>query len=297
MTARPSVSVIVPFAGRSEQRADLLRRLRALELGPGDELLVADNRGDAGAESGDGDGGRPGRRRVRVIPAAGVAAPGFARNRAARLAAGDWLVFLDADTSPAPELLERYFEPLPGERTGVLAGGIVDRPGSHGVASRATARRGQMSQRVTLDRAGAPYVQTANCAVRRAAFEAVGGFDEHARRGEDADLCLRLAELGWRLEERPRAIVEHPTRATLPALLAQLAGHGSGAAWLHRRYPHQFPRTPTAQVIRRAAHNGRRAGVAAARGETASAGDELVELAAGLAFAAGGLLPNRPRRT
>ena len=93
--------------------------------------------------------------------------------------------------------------PRPGERTAVLAGGIIDRPGSVGVGRRMTAERGQMSQRSTLDRAGTPYAQTANCAVRRSAFAAVGGFDEAARSGEDADLCFRLAAAGWGLEERP----------------------------------------------------------------------------------------------
>jgi cellulose synthase/poly-beta-1,6-N-acetylglucosamine synthase-like glycosyltransferase len=273
VTARPSVSVIVPFAGSPQQLDRLRRRLAALEVGRRDELLVSDNRRDAAAERVDVKGA------ARVLPAAGAAAPGFARNRAARVARGEWLVFIDADTWPIAGLVERYFDPPPGADTGVLGGGILDRPGGDGVAARASARRGHMSQRVTLDRAGTSYAQTANCAVRRAAFDAVGGFDEHARCGEDADLCFRLAALGWRLEERPQAMVEHRTRATLPGLLAQLARHGSGAAWLHRRYPGEFAPPSTRRLAGRLVHDG------------------LVELASGLAFEAGRLLPNRPSRT
>ncbi len=193
MSGRPSVSVIVPFAGSRQQLDGLRCRLAALELGPRDELLVADNRRDAAADCVETGAA------VRVLPAVGTACPGFARNRAARAARGDWLVFIDADTWPMPGLVQRYFNPPPGTDTGILAGGILDRPGGDGVAARASARRGHMSQRVTLDRAGTPYAQTANCAVRRAAFEAVGGFDEQARCGEDADLCFRLAALGWAL--------------------------------------------------------------------------------------------------
>jgi cellulose synthase/poly-beta-1,6-N-acetylglucosamine synthase-like glycosyltransferase len=286
---RPPVSVIVAFAGREDELRALLVRLARIELGDDDEVIVADNR----ARAGQGWSAGP----IRVLPAAGVRAPGFARNRAAAVARGDWLVFLDADTSPSPTLLERYFEPAPASAVGVLGGGIVDRPGGDSPVARRSAERAQMSHRTTLHRAGRPYAQTANCAVRRNAFEAVAGFDEWARSGEDADLCFRLAEIGWRLEERPAAVVEHPTRPTLRALLAQLARHGAGAGWLHRRYPDQFA-GPGARAL--GARLGRAAGdVAAAgvRGDAGGAQAALIELAGACAFELGRWLPNRPRRS
>src|SRR5581483_10196456 len=84
------------------------------------------------------------------------------------------------------------------------------------------------------------FAQTANCAVRRAAFQSVGGFAE-VRSGGDADLCLRLRAAGWRLEERRHAAVLHLNRANLASLLAQRARHGAGAAWLARRHPGAVP--------------------------------------------------------
>jgi GT2 family glycosyltransferase len=123
----------------------------------------------------------------------------------------------------------------------VLAGAIEDVVAEDTVVARYIARRRKLDQAVTLAHPQRPYAQTANCAVRRSAFEAVGGWPEPIRSGGDADLCWRLAAAGWALEERPAARVRHRSRTTLPALLGQLHRHGSGMAWLDERWPGSFP--------------------------------------------------------
>jgi GT2 family glycosyltransferase len=149
-----------------------------------------------------------------------------------------------------------------------------------------------MHERATIERSGRPYAQTANCAVRRSAFAAVGGFEERARAGEDADLCFRLADAGWDLEVRPAARVRHRTRASVGSLLAQLARHGSGAAWLNRRYPGEFPSAGPVALAARSAHDGRAAFAALAHGDREAAALAAVGLLSGWAFAAGRLIPN-----
>ncbi len=288
MTGRPTVSVIVPFRGSVASLEALLVRLASLQLEAGDEVIVADNR-------------RPASRpptvpaSVRVCPTPGVRAPGFARNSAAGTATGEWLVFVDADTRPAASLLDDYFDRPPAPTTAVLAGAIVDVAADGGVAARHSVARGHMSQRATLERAGSAYVQTANCAVRRRAFAEVGGFTETIRWGEDADLCFRLARAGWGIEERPRARVEHRTRATVRGLLAQLAGHGSGAAWLNRRYPGEFPPLAPRELAGRLARAASHAARAVAHGESEQAAFALLDLATTSAFEIGRRLSNRAR--
>lgn len=288
MTGRPRVSVIVPFAGSDAELRACLAGLGQLALRAGDEVLVADNR------PGSADGGAA--HGVRIVAADGARAAGFARNRAAAVAHGEWLVLIDADTRPSGDLLQRYFEPPPGERTAVLAGGIADVPGSSSSAARYAAQRAQMSHRVTLDRHGTPYAQSANMAVRADAFAGVGGFDEGARSGEDADLCFRLARAGWGLEERPAAFVEHPTRASLGGLLTQVAHHGSGAAWLNRRYPGEFPVPGPRAVAGRLARAGRGAIRAARRGDREDVDAGLIEVVEAGAFLVGRLLLSNDAR-
>jgi GT2 family glycosyltransferase len=288
--SRPSVSVVVPFLGADHELAAVLEALRSLAptLASDDEILLADN-GPAAERT------VPFPASVRRVVAAGVRAPGCARNVATAEARGEWLVFLDADIRPLPGLVEAYFTPAPGPDTAVLAGGIRDTPGGETRTARHSAQRRQMSHETTLLRAGTPYAQTANCAVRRAAFTAVRGFDREARCGEDADLCWRLAAAGWSLEVRSNALVEHASRASLPALLTQVAGHGAGAAWLERRYPGEFPAPGAGALARRCVRSAVTVGAALIRGRWAAGASAAIELLETLAFAVGRRLPNRPR--
>jgi GT2 family glycosyltransferase len=282
---RPSVSVIVPFAGTDEQLDALAASLGLIAATEHDELLIADNRRGA-TESQIGS--------VSVCAAGAVRTPAFARNAAAQRASGEWLVFIDADTRPAPNLIDAYLDVPPAPRSAVLAGGIVDVPGAETSVARYVAARRKLDQRLTLDRHGMPYAQSANCAIRRRAFEEVGGFAAQLRAGEDADLCFRLARAGWQLEARPAARVEHRSRATLFALLGQLARHGSGAAWLNRHYEDEFPPPRPLELAGRSLHHLREAAAALAAGEREKAIFALLDLASSWAFDLGRLLPNRP---
>ena len=228
------MDVVVPFRGDPAQREDLRARLARLELEPGDSVVVVDNTPGQGAVSADG---------VPVIHAAAVSTPGYARNRGAVSGSADWLVFVDADTSPSPDLLDRYFDPSPGERTALLGGGVIDEPvpEAAGAAARYQYLRGAMRQEDTYRHGKWGYPKTANAAVRREAFEAVGGFREDIRAGEDGDFTYRLRAAGWEVERRDGATVVHRSRQTVGELLRQKLLHGAGGAWLERHYPGSHP--------------------------------------------------------
>src|SRR6476660_6896101 len=99
---RPSVDVVVPFAGSEDKLQRLLERLRHIALADADTLTVADNRPTGIAP--------PGALAVRERQSSY-----YARNAAARAGSGDWLLFIDGDVEPPADLIERYFDEPPGE--------------------------------------------------------------------------------------------------------------------------------------------------------------------------------------
>ena len=234
---RPPVSVIVPFAGGEAHARRLATSLAGLSLRPGDELIVADNSGDGAARAALEDAD------VGVVPATGERSSYHARNAGAAAAAGEWLLFVDADCVPEPDLIDGYFEPPPPGGAGALAGSVVADPEQRAFLARYAADRGFLDQEDGLHTA-ADAAATANLMVRREAFTAVGGFTEGIRSGGDVDLCRRLGTAGWTIERRPGAQVRHLHRESLPDLLGSIARYAAGARWLNERYPGSAERWP-----------------------------------------------------
>ncbi|HEY2435545.1 MAG TPA: glycosyltransferase [Solirubrobacteraceae bacterium] len=234
---RPHVDVVVPFAGSATALDEVCARFAVLELRPDDSLLVVDNTPGRGEQNGSRSSD------IDVMRASGLQTPGFARNFGATQGRAEWLVFLDADTVPAPDLLDRYFEPPPEPSTALIGGGVFDEevPPDAPPAARYAYLRRLMSQEHTLDLGRWGFPKSVNVACRRAAFEAVGGFNVGIRAGEDADFTYRLKRAGWEVERREAAAVIHLSRRTLRGLIEQQALWGTGAGWLGRAYPGSMP--------------------------------------------------------
>jgi GT2 family glycosyltransferase len=173
----PAVTVVVPTCGRPELLARCLSALDRQTLPrEGYEVIVAD---DSALRSG----------------------PAAARNRGCRRARGEIIAFTDDDTEPRPDWLAEGLRAMAGAdaASGRIVMPIPERPTDY-------ERDAQGLER-------AEFV-TANCFVRRALLERIGGFDEGFRMAwrEDSDLHFRLLRCGARIVRAPRAVVVHPVR-------------------------------------------------------------------------------------
>ncbi|MGI8728131.1 MAG: glycosyltransferase, partial [Solirubrobacterales bacterium] len=229
MSARPSVSVIVPFAGGPRAAGSLLEGLARLRLGADDELIVVDNSPTPAVEVA---------AVAEVVRATAEQSSYYARNAGAERATGSWLLFMDADCRPDPDLLDRHFaEPVdPG--CALIAGGIIGDPRQRGLVPAWARSRRQLSQDHLIPGPPSlphPAAGTPNLMVRRDVFEALGGFHEGIRSAGDVELCWRIQDAGRTMEYRPEARVHHRYRRSLGSLLSQSVRHAAGHRWLSRR--------------------------------------------------------------
>lgn len=227
--ARPAISVVVPFGGEADEAVALRAALESLKLEGRDEILVADNTVQAIASSVFSGTA------VRVVSAAAEQSSYFARNAGADHARCEWLLFCDADCRPRPDLLDAFFAQPVSMECGLVAGQVVPVPGQPGLVAAYAAERGHLDQRRHVQADRGAFGATANLLVRRAAWQAVGGFQEGIRSAGDAEFCWRVQDAGWTFAFRPEAIVEHRHRETVGGLVRQAARYEAGRAWLDRR--------------------------------------------------------------
>ena len=300
--SRPVVSVVMPFAGDGAAAAAAIETLLALDLRPGDELILADN-SVLPVSSTVATGA------VKVIRAIAERSPAHARNAGAAIAHNDWILFLDSDCLVHHGLLDAYFALPVSDDVGALAGEVLAAPAGDTLAARYGAARGFLSQEAHLRHPYRPRAVAANLLVRRAAFEQVGGFYEGVRAGEDTDFSWRIQAAGWRLELRTEASVEHRYRTTLRDLRSQWRGYAAGRAWLARRYDGFEPEPALRRASGRAWRRLRRAPgadrptarsrelVAARAGRLERGGYALLDALLSAEELAGFALSNRPSRT
>jgi len=200
------VSVVVPTYRRPDLLAACLGALATQAFPRGDyEVIVCDDEPGARtaalvsrlAQSLPNEGPV-----LRYLPITETQGPAAARNAGWRAARGEIIAFTDDDTIPASDWLAQ----------GVLA----MRPDVHAAAGAIEMPLPERPTDYERDAAGLSHAEfaTANCFVRRAALEQVGGFDtrfEIAWR-EDSDLHFSLLERGLQVVYAPMARVRHPIR-------------------------------------------------------------------------------------
>jgi GT2 family glycosyltransferase len=215
------VSVIIPSHNGRHWLARCLPRIAAQVAVP-HEIVVADN----GSTDGTGTwlaAQWPAVRALCVDEPLGFAA---ACNRGAGEARGDVLVFLNNDTEPDERWLDHLVAPVLREPDLVVSTArlvlldrpsIIDSAGDQYAIWGAAYKRGAGDVATHYDQVREVFSPCgAACAIGRALFERVGGFDAAFQSVcEDVDLGYRVRLVGGRCLYVPAAVVRHAGSATL----------------------------------------------------------------------------------
>lgn len=198
------ISIVVPAFNEARGLAAALRSIRdataALDaLGWSSELIVCDNNStDRTAAIAREHGAEVVFEPVNQISRA--------RNTGAAHAAGDWLVFVDADSHPSPELFADMARVIAGGRC--LGGGSTVRLDAPDLLSRLVVGGWNAISRATRWAAGSFTFCEAS------AFTEVGGFSLELYAAEEIDLSRRLKRLGRRRGRTVVILHHHPLRTS-----------------------------------------------------------------------------------
>ena len=226
-TSRPTASIVIPVWNQWEVTRACLESLRPT-LGVRDEVIVVDNgsRDDTPVRL-------PSFPWLRVVTNAENRGFAKACNQGAAEARNDVVVLLNNDTILSGRWLDTLLAPFADETVGAT-GPMSNFVSGPQVVSEIGYTPGRMPEYRKFERSWreAHRGETTEVtrlvgfclAVRRNAFDGIGGFDEGFEVGgfEDDDLCARLVDAGWRLLITHDSFVHHHGHVTF---------EGNGLDW------------------------------------------------------------------
>lgn len=262
-------SVIVPVFNAAATLPALMDSLAALDGDDAETIFVDDGSTDNSAEQIAGRG-------QTLLSMGDNGGPARCRNAGARQARGDILVFTDADCRVHSRWLDAFDRALADGAADAVMGRLVMLP-STPLGDAISALGFPAGGSVGFDRIWrvdadgfTESLSTCNCAVRRKAFEAVGGFAEDFpyAGGEDSFLAYALRRRGYRIRYCPDAVAWHPARDRLGDFIAWQFKRGVSSYLFARRVQERqgFVRMrgrSSLNVLRQSRRDGRTVPVAA----------------------------------
>lgn len=170
---------------------------------------------------------------VRVVDASDVPGTSHARNVGTRASEYDLIAYCDQDDAVHPEWLRALVD---ASRGADLIGGPLERRTLNDPVVASWRALPDPAEPVVLGRY-LPMSFGCNLAVRRSAFDAVGGWDESfPTAGGDVDFCWRIQEAGYRYGYAPDAMVAYRFRTGIRETFEQASEYGCAEARVARQH-------------------------------------------------------------
>jgi glycosyltransferase involved in cell wall biosynthesis len=225
---RPDVSVVIPVKDGVRSLPSVLDALSAQRDVADIEVIVVDN--NSTDETAAVARAHPVVTQVVVERTPGSYA---ARNAGLAVARASVLAFTDADCTPEPDWLAAGLSALESTNADLAGGGIRAHVSAQPTLWERYDRAVYLRQEDVVVHSG--WAVTANLFVRRAVFDAVGGFDASLLSGGDREFCLRAGRAGFRIAYAAEAVISHDPRKTAGEIWRLNKRIGAGFADLRKR--------------------------------------------------------------
>jgi glycosyltransferase involved in cell wall biosynthesis len=243
----PRISVVVPVYNAEATIGAQLEGLAVQTFGEPWELIVVDNGSSDGTRA-VAEGWLAHIDRMKIVDASGKQGPSFARNTGAAAATAGLLAFCDADDVVHPDWLGALAKAL--QSHDFVVGRIDDRSLNKGTPANWFDLRTEGGDPTRTTRF-LPWAGGSNFAISRSAFQAVDGFDEDLRHGQDKDLSWRVQLAGYPLHFAKDAVVSYRRRRDAGAMWRQYVGFGRSDVLLYARFRGEgLPRSSWTRALR-----------------------------------------------
>ena len=236
MTANPTLSIVIAIFNRKDELSELLNSLTRQTDGVFEVLVI-----DDGSQ-------------IDLKPTVALfenmldisyyrktnSGPGLTRNYGAARAKNDWLLFVDSDVIVEADYIQNIKKNLQNSACDAFGGAdkahkgfnLMQKAISYSMTSVFTTG-GIRGNKKAVSRF---QPRSFNMGVRKATFEAVGGFSE-MRIGEDPDLSMTLWEKGYKTAFFDDIAVYHKRRVDFGKFSKQVYQFGCARPILNQRHP------------------------------------------------------------
>lgn len=253
--SEPTVAVVMPVGGVDDVLANQVAAVLAQVCSSEFEVVLSVNTADRSSIAQLGSiVSQLDDKRLRVVHSSDQRGAAHARNRGVSATGAQRIAFCDVDDL----VHEGWLEALMGglEQFHAVSGRAIDVFSSPRMARwHPPATPGELPQFL-----GRHYLITCTMAIRREAFDAVGGFDESLTRCEDIAIGWALGQQGFLLGYVPDSVLDYRHRAGLSLMLHQHYLYGRGMSEVLRKYgvPSSDQWVPTSNPLKSLRPNNQR---------------------------------------
>ena len=224
------VSVIIPAYNAEDHIADCLNAIRNSDYTHYEIIVVNDCSSDGTIE-------RISNIPCRILKTPERTGPAGARNLGIEHAAGDMLVFVDADIVIQPSTIRQLLESFLKRPDIISVCGTYDTHCNYRNIS-SLYQKSYNEYKIKFLPTYGPYITTAICCVPRDVVSAAGGLRAHIYTGEDYELGLRLTEGGHVNFLNKSITVTHNKHVTFRQLIKQKFQYATNMTMLKLELAH-----------------------------------------------------------